>query len=135
GIEQSIICYRRDLEIMETYVAECSGSVAGFLTLYQHNPHTTEIHVMAVREEYHRRGIGRALVKQAEQLLAERAITYLQVKTLGPSQPDQWYGRTYAFYLALGFLPLEENNLWGADNPCLIMVKHLACQRQTNPSR
>ncbi len=114
---------------METYVAECCGTVAGFLTLTQPNPDAAEIHVMAIRRQYHRRGMGRALVVHAEQLLAQRATAYLQVKTLGPSRPDEHYGRTYAFYLAMGFLPLEENNLWGPDNPCLIMVKHLACQR------
>jgi len=27
----------------------------------------------------------------------------------------------------MGFEPLEENRLWGETNPCLIMVKHLAC--------
>ena len=30
--------------------------------------------------------------------------------------------------MAMGFRPLEENKLWGERNPCLIMVKHLACR-------
>jgi hypothetical protein len=28
----------------------------------------------------------------------------------------------------MGFRPVEENNLWGDVNPCLIMIKHLSCQ-------
>ena len=31
------------------------------------------------------------------------------------------------FYERLGFTPLEENDLWGEVNPCLILVKHLVC--------
>jgi GNAT superfamily N-acetyltransferase len=129
GLEQSIVQYRRDLEDMETYVAEFDGTVAAFLTLAQHNPHTAEIHVMAVQQKYHRHGLGRALVVHAEHLLEQRATSYLEVKTLGPSRPDEHNSQTYAFYIAMGFCPVEENKLWGEDNPCLIMIKHLPCHR------
>jgi len=80
---------------------------------------------MAVRPQYHRQGIGRLLVSHIEQLLVERGTDYLEVKTLGPSGPDEFYGRTREFYLAMGFAPIEETNLWGAENPCLIMIKDL----------
>jgi ribosomal protein S18 acetylase RimI-like enzyme len=50
----------------------------------------------------------------------------MQVKTLGPSNPDPGYARTRAFYEALGFRPLEElKQIWDEQNPCLIMVKQL----------
>jgi coenzyme F420-0:L-glutamate ligase/coenzyme F420-1:gamma-L-glutamate ligase len=46
------------------------------------------------------------------------------VKTLGPSRPDREYGRTRAFYEALGFVALEElHDLWDEDNPALILLK------------
>ena len=35
------------------------------------------------------------------------------------------YARTRHFYEKMGFLPLEETDLWGADTPSLIMVKPL----------
>ncbi|MFC1705874.1 GNAT family N-acetyltransferase [Planctomycetota bacterium] len=127
GIEEAIVQYRGDVETMETYVAEVKGEVVGFLTLNNHNEHTAEIQVMAVRAESHGLGIGRALVEHAETLLRSRAVEYLEVKTLGPSRPNAHYERTGGFYLALGFLPLEENKLWGEKNPCLIMIKHLRC--------
>ena len=126
GIEEAIVQYRRDLDRMETLVAEIGSRVAGFLAIHQHNPHAAEIHVIAVRSEFHGRGIGRALLAKAEALLRERAIEFLQVKTLGPSRPSAHYDRTRGFYLAMGFCPLEENKLWGERNPCLIMIKHLA---------
>jgi len=130
GIEEAIVQYRRDLDRMETLVAEIGGRVAGFLAIHQHNPYSAEIHVVAVRSGFHGRGIGRALVAQAENLLRDRSIEFLQVKTLGPSRPSAHYDRTRGFYVAMGFRPLEENNLWGDRNPCLIMVKHLACEAE-----
>lgn len=52
-------------------------------------------------------------------------MTLLEVKTVGPSQPDLNYARTRLFYQATGFQPVEElRGLWG-DTPCLIMIKTL----------
>jgi N-acetylglutamate synthase-like GNAT family acetyltransferase len=108
------------------YVAIADGEVAGFLTLKHHFPTASEIHVLAVERSMHRRGIGRALVERAEADLQAAGVALLQVKTLGPSNPDEGYRRTREFYAALGFLPLEETTaLWGADDPSLIMVKVL----------
>lgn len=131
ALEDALQQYRRDIEVMETYVAVRGDEIVGFLTLNQHNLHTTEVHVMAVREEAHGHGIGRALMEHAEQLCISRSVEYLEVKTLGPSTPSEYYARTRHFYLALGFRPLEELNLWGAENPCLIMIKHLVCCRDS----
>ena len=127
GIEEAIVQYRRDIVAMDSYVAATAGRIVGFLTLKHHNPHTSEIQVMAVREEVHGRGFGRALVGHAERLLRPRNTGFLQVKTLGPSRPDEHYERTRGFYRALGFRPVEEYNLWGEANPCLMMIKHLTC--------
>lgn len=135
GIEEAIVDYVRAVAAMETYVAERSGSIQGFLTLNSRSAASSEIHVMAVREELHGKGIGWALVEYAEKVLQGRGTQFLQVKTLGPSRPNAEYERTRAFYSALGFHPLEENNLWGPVNPCLILVKHLPCsRRQAEPS-
>lgn len=128
GIEEAILQYRRDLERMQTFVADHEGRPVGFITLHRHNPHSAEIHVMGIRREFHRMGIGSSLVRHAEETLDE-AVAFLQVKTLGPSREDASYALTREFYRAVGFLPLEENNLWGEVNPCLILVKHLACSR------
>jgi hypothetical protein len=60
----------------------------------------------------------------------EREVAdYLQVKTLGPSRPCERYKRTRRFYEARGFVPLEElHAVWDENNPCLILVKHVACR-------
>ncbi len=75
---------------------------------------------------WHGQGVGRALVEQAEQVLRAEHVEYFQVKTLSDSHPDPGYAKTRAFYLALGFRPLEEfKTLWGEATPCLMMVKYL----------
>jgi GNAT superfamily N-acetyltransferase len=80
---------------------------------------------MGVRRARHRQGLGSTLLRAAEAYLKARAIEYLQVKTLGPSDPDAGYARTRSFYLARGFAPLEEiHGLW-EHNPCLLLVKRL----------
>ena len=70
--------------------------------------------------------LGRALVGHTESILRQQKLEYWQVKTLAASHPDPFYARTRAFYLAMGFKPLEVlTQLWGQDNPCLLMVKYL----------
>jgi ribosomal protein S18 acetylase RimI-like enzyme len=99
---------------------------SGFLALKAHTDMAAEIYVMGVLPEHHGRGIGTALVAEAEGLLREMGIEYLQVKTLGPSRPDEHYAATRRFYEARGFRPLEEiASIWDEENPCLIMVKRL----------
>jgi GNAT superfamily N-acetyltransferase len=131
GIEEAIVSYRADIEAMETLVAVRENRIVGFLTLKAHNPRSAEIQVMALRREEHGKGIGGALVGHAEALLIARGSEYLEVKTLGPSRPNDDYARTRGFYAAVGFVPLEENELWGEGNPCLIMIKHLRCARDS----
>jgi ribosomal protein S18 acetylase RimI-like enzyme len=127
GIEQALVQYVQDLESLPGFVALGQGEVLGFIALRHHNSLASEIHVLAVRRDRHRCGIGTALVRHAENELVRGKVRLLQVKTLGPSDPDTGYQGTRAFYAALGFIPLEETRaLWGENQPCLIMVKPLS---------
>jgi len=82
---------------------------------------------MEVLPDWHRRGIGRALVEEACRFALDQGVRLLQVKTLGPSHPSEQYARTRTFYETLGFIPLEETtSVWGAGNPCLILVRILS---------
>jgi ribosomal protein S18 acetylase RimI-like enzyme len=124
GIEQATLQYIQDVEALPTLVAWVGEQVVGFVSYKQHNAYAAEIHVMGVLPEMQRRGVGCALLRRAQEALRQRGVEYLQVKTLGPSHPDEGYARTRAFYRAQGFRPLEEfRELWGKDNPCLLMVK------------
>jgi ribosomal protein S18 acetylase RimI-like enzyme len=126
GIEKAILEYEQAIGQLPTFLAKSGGSVMGFLSLKQHNSFSAEIYVMAVHPEAQHGGMGRALAEAAEAHSRELGVEYMQVKTLGPSRPDEGYTRTRAFYAALGYRPLEEfPQIWGEQNPCLIMVKKL----------
>ena len=121
GIEEATRQYIEEAATLPTFAVEPD---LGFLTLKQHTPRAAEVYVMGVRREQHRRGIGRALVREAERRCRVQGIRYLHVKTLGPSHPDSGYDATRAFYEAVGFVALEElHGLWSHDNPALILVK------------
>ncbi len=127
GIEEATRQYIEDIERLPTLLASVNGEVVGFLSLTEHTEYAAEIHVMGVRPDMHRQGVGRALVCKSEEYLRKRGIEYLQVKTLSPAHPDENYARTRKFYLAMGFRPLEEfPELWGPQNPCLQMIKSLS---------
>lgn len=126
GIEEYIVHYSAEIDHLPTFLACDAEHVIGFLSLKQHTPYSAEVYVMGTRPETHRKGIGRALINQAQEWLKGRGIEYLQVKTLGPSHSDENYAKTRAFYVAMGFKPLEEfKQIWDEHNPCLIMVKRL----------
>jgi N-acetylglutamate synthase-like GNAT family acetyltransferase len=128
GIEASLVQYAKDVDLLETWVASEGERVTGFIALRRHNSRSAEIHVIAVDLPCHRTGTGSALMQFAEQLLHAEGLEFLQVKTVGPSLENQEYARTRAFYAKCGFVPLEENRMWGDKNPCLILVKHLSCR-------
>ncbi|WP_460701860.1 GNAT family N-acetyltransferase [Myceligenerans halotolerans] len=101
------------------------ADVTGILLLDPRYDSTAEVHLLAVRRKYHRTGIGRALLRRAEDDMRARGVRLLTVKTFGPSRPDPGYDRTRAFYEAVGFLPVEEfPDMW-VENPCLLMAKVL----------
>lgn len=125
GIEESLVQYVRDSAVMESSIAEVGGSPAGFITLNHHFPRASEIHCIAVMKEHHRSGVGRALVEHAERVLRGRGVEFLQVKTLGPSRPCEFYDRTRRFYEGIGFVALEEFKTLWPGNPALQLVKRL----------
>ena len=121
GIEEATAAYIEAAATLPTFAVEPD---LGFLCVKQHTPRAAELYVMGVRREHHRRGMGRALVAEAEAWCRAHGIRYLQVKTLGPSNSSPGYDKTRAFYEALGFVALEElHGLWDEDNPALILVK------------
>ena len=101
------------------------GDVIGLTLVDRHFPHVAEIHLMVVARDRHGQGVGTAMVQAIERDAQKRGVRLLEVKTLGASHPDCGYARTRHFYEQIGFLPLEETDLWGDQNPCLFMIKAL----------
>jgi GNAT superfamily N-acetyltransferase len=130
GIPASNEQYIRDASTLPTYLArpadEPGVQPAGVLLAHRHFAEAAEIHLLAVQPDLHRHGAGRALIHALEADLVADGCTLLQVKTQGPSHPDAGYALTRLFYTAVGFRPLEERtDIWGPQNPCLIMIKPL----------
>lgn len=127
GLEHAILDYRAAAATNPTFGTRgAAGEITSFLTTIRHFPSSAEVHCMGVRPELRGQGIGTALLARAEAWLHEGGVDYLQVKTLSASSPDAGYAETRAFYLARGFVPLEEfPELWDPHNPCLLLIKHL----------
>lgn len=126
GIEEAIVHYSNTIDHLPTWLAGEADRVLGFVSIKQHTPYSAEVYVMGILQEAHHQGIGRALIEASQAWLRSQNVEYLQVKTLGPSDPDESYAKTRTFYKAMGFRPMEEfKQIWDADNPCLIMIKKL----------
>ena len=127
GIEEAVQQYTLAIDQLPTFLIHDGERVVGFLSIKIHNPYAAELYVMGILPDAHRQGLGRRLVAAAKSFLREQNVEYLQVKTLGPSNPDPGYARTRAFYMAAGFRPIEEfAQIWDANNPCLILVKKIS---------
>ncbi len=127
GLEHAIVDYIKDVGSMETWGVFENDVAIGFASINKHFAKSAEIHVMGIRQEFHRRGIGKQLVQLIEKDLRAEGIQFFTVKTLSESKPNKEYDQTRNFYLKAGFTPLEEfKTLWGEDNPCLLLVKNLS---------
>jgi GNAT superfamily N-acetyltransferase len=124
GIPEANETYIAFAHAHPTWIASAAdGTAVGLISGYSHFPETAEIEVLAVRPEWHRHGVGRALVAAFEEHHRRDGTVMLEVKTLGPSHDDVGYRGTRAFYTGIGFIPIEELWIWGPDNPALVLCK------------
>jgi GNAT superfamily N-acetyltransferase len=123
GLEEGIREAAEAARTHEGWVIETDGEVVGFLTLVHRYPTTAEVSWMAVHREHRRNGHGRALVDATRQELAAGGLRLLLVKTLSDRvDPGPEYAHTRAFYLANGFVPVMELDIWGPENPCQVLA-------------
>ena len=126
GIETALQRYAADTKNLPTFLVHRHQQLVGFLSIKDCSKVSAELYVIAVHRTYRGQGIGRSLLTAAESWLQQNNIRYLLVKTLSASHPDPHYEQTRGFYLKQGFDPLIElPEHWGADLPCLLMIKTL----------
>ena len=99
------------------------GEPIGFLTWVRVDDDVAEITWMAVRADRRRGGVGRALVEALIGRLDGSGVGELHVKTLSQREPYAPYGETRAFYGANGFEPVEELDIWGPENPAVLLSR------------
>jgi ribosomal protein S18 acetylase RimI-like enzyme len=126
GLPDVNAAYVRNVEDMPMFAADVEGSFAGFLSLKLHTQFAAEIYVLGIKPDYHRRGIGRALIARVEAYLRSRRTRFLTVKTLSPVHSDENYAKTRKFYAAMGFVPIDEAPAsWGSNYLLIMMAKTL----------
>ncbi len=126
GRPESTQIYINESSKLPFFVAYDGAKPLGFVSMKESSKYAVEIFVMGVLPNYHKKGIGKSLINKVLQWAKENEYEFLQVKTLDESHPDIYYARTREFYKAVGFKPLESlPELWGEDNPCLIMIQYI----------
>jgi GNAT superfamily N-acetyltransferase len=122
GIPEARENYIRESADEVMLVSSEGGEPDGFLCLKETGRDTLELAVMGVLKEYHRQGVGTALVQAAKRIARERGYSFLQVKTVQMGRYPE-YDATNRFYLSLGFKEFEVfPTLWDEWNPCQIYV-------------
>ena len=122
GIPEARENYIRESADEIILVSSEGGEPDGFLCLKETGRDTLELAVMGVLKEYHRQGVGTALVQAAKRIARERGYSFLQVKTVQMGRYPE-YDATNRFYLSLGFKEFEVfPTLWDEWNPCQIYV-------------
>src|SRR5437867_5991089 len=101
------------------------GELVGFLTWERRDAGVAEITWMAVRSDARRSGIGGALLSALIDRLAADDVRRLEVKTLSEREPYPPYAETRAFYLAHGFAKVAELDVWGPENPAVLLARPL----------
>ena len=66
------------------------------------------LHYIAVKPEYHRQGLGSALLSKLFEKATKQNAKTIILKTLSPKAQNQHYLKTYAFYEKNGFEPMFE---------------------------
>lgn len=128
GIPEANAHYVADAGRLPSYLAvdgDDPDDVVGVALLAEHFPDSRELHLLAVRRDRHREGIGRALVDAVVSDLREAGVRLLEVHTVGPSREDAGYARTREFYLAQGFVAMNELQRIDWNGPTLILVRPL----------
>ncbi|MGI8523181.1 MAG: GNAT family N-acetyltransferase [Nocardioides sp.] len=110
---------------LPSYLAVDGEDVVGVALVAEHFPQARELHLIAVRRDRHRSGVGRLLVETIEADLRRDGVRLLEVHTVGASHEGAGYARTREFYLALGFVAMNELDRIDWDGPTVILVKSL----------
>lgn len=101
-------------------------SCVGMLSLEFPFKNNANIYWMAVKKNWHHKGIGKALLNKAELICRERNIESITVETLSSKENDSYYLKTLNFYLKEGFKQLFELNTYGPSYTMVYLSKILS---------
>jgi N-acetylglutamate synthase-like GNAT family acetyltransferase len=124
GLQEGIDECAEAVRTQPGLVCERAGRVVGFLTVVRPSEVTAEISWLAVHADDRGSGAGTKLVEGLAADLGGTAVRLLLVKTLSDREdPGPEYAATRAFYLARGFQPAAELDLFGPENPIQLLSR------------
>lgn len=126
GQPDSNLRYAEQAEVLTGYVARVEDEARGMLLLKAHSRHSIEVYWLGVDPNWHRAGIGRALVEATCKAAQADGVKFLFVSTLHPRETYEPYQRTRHFYEAMGFQYVLEEQAPKEGNPLAYYMKQLA---------
>lgn len=125
GMPESTEEYIHDSQEKPFLACYINDELAGFVVLNATSKDCAEIFVMGIKKQFHRMGLGSALLEAYEMMAKKKGYTYAQVKTVQMGRYKE-YDMTNRFYIAMGYKELEcFPTLWDEWNPCQIYIKYL----------
>jgi GNAT superfamily N-acetyltransferase len=124
GMEEGIRDCAQAVRSQAGFAAVEKDDVVGFLT-FTTTSETSEITWMGVMAGRRRRGTGRALIEVLIEHLRAEGVPRLQVKTLSAREPYPPYAETRSFYRSMGFTEEQELDIWGPENPAVLLGRDL----------
>jgi GNAT superfamily N-acetyltransferase len=96
--------YAAQAEALPGWVGNVDGRDVALLSLKRHGIASAEIYWMGIDPDYHRHGVGRALVDVVCRTLRDENRKLLFAYSLHPDDPNENYRRTRHFYESVGFV-------------------------------
>lgn len=125
GMPESTEEYIHDSQEKPFLACYINDELAGFVVLNATSKDCAEIFVIGIKKQFHRMGLGSALLEAYEMMAKKKGYTYAQVKTVQMGRYKE-YDMTNRFYIAMGYKELEcFPTLWDEWNPCQIYIKYL----------
>ncbi len=132
GIPEANDRYVEEVKDCAMVVKEIDNKPIGFFAVKATGKKTLSLHVLGIKKEHHRKGIGKELFREVLAYAKEKGYLFLTVKTLDPSRESEGYGYTRLFFENLGFVKLETfSTLWDENSPCLLMVRHVEDEKNS----
>lgn len=113
------------------YVALANGVPVGFAT-YKLNGDdvTAELTWIGVGSDFHRKGVGRRLVRAIEQEVSRRGFKTLQVFTVAATVNYEPYALTRKFYHAIGFTNARVEPKGFASGDDKLLLRKRSCRNE-----
>lgn len=108
-----------------SFGAVLDGDHVGLIVMEFPFPNNANIYWLGVDSAYHHLGIGKQLLKAAENYCLSMGVYTMTVETLSTKHEDEYYLKTYRFYEKNGFKPLFELQPYGPEHVMCYLEKSL----------